>query len=49
MWLLLTAAYGLVNAESKWQHLSDDQYLSIVSEHNLLLPQLFVMHLAMVR
>lgn len=43
LWIFLTASYGLVHANSKWQHLRDDFLLSIGFEHAALLPQLFVM------
>lgn len=42
-WLLLTAAYGLVNANGKWQHQSD----ATLKEHGLkkvaVIPHLFYM------
>lgn len=41
MWLLLAAAYGLVNENYKWQHLSDELFLLIGFEHTALLRQRF--------
>lgn len=40
-WLLLTAAYGLVNANAKWQQHSDDFLRSIGFEQLVYVPQLF--------
>lgn len=44
MWLLLNEAYGLDNANSKWQNLSNYLLLSIGFKHAALLRQLFLMH-----
>lgn len=40
-WLLLTAAYGLVNANAKWQHRSDECLRSIGFSQLVYIPQLF--------
>lgn len=40
-WLLLVAAYGLVNSNAKWQHQSDEAFISLGLEHVALVPQLF--------
>lgn len=43
LWLLLAAAYGLVNANAKWQVLSDALVLALGFEPIALCPQLFAM------
>ena len=40
-WLLLTAAYGLVNANAKWQEEIDGYLLSLGFEQSVYIPQLF--------
>lgn len=40
--LLDVAAYGLLNANDKWQNLSDDALTSLGLEHVDLIPQLFI-------
>lgn len=40
-WLLLTAAYGLVNAGAKWQDMSDDLLRSLGFKQLRYIPQLF--------
>lgn len=40
-WLLLTAAYGLVNANAKWQSQSDQLFFDLGLEQCPVLPQLF--------
>jgi len=42
-WLLLTAAYGLVNAGAKWQEHIDSFLLQIGFIHVIYIPQLFYM------
>jgi len=42
-WLLLTAAYGLVNAGAKWQEHIDSFLLQIGFIHVIFIPQLFYM------
>lgn len=44
MWLLLTAAYGLMNYNCKWQVLSDKILLYIEFLPVAVLPQLFVLY-----
>ena len=41
LWLLLTAAYGLVNANAKWQNQSDNVMLDIGLQQSPHVPQLF--------
>lgn len=41
--VFLTAAYGLVNDNSKWKHLSNDLLVNDGFEPLALLPQIFVM------
>ena len=41
LWLLLTAAYGLVNANAKWQNQSDNVMLDIRLQQSSHVPQLF--------
>ena len=41
VWLLLTAAYGLVNANAKWQNLSDDAMFDLSLTQSRFIPQLF--------
>ena len=40
-WLLLVAAYGLVNSGAKWQHQSDDLLLELGLTQSKYVPQLF--------
>lgn len=40
--MLLTSAYGLVNANSKWQAMSDELLLAIGFEPPRLMPPLFI-------
>lgn len=42
-WLLLTAAYGLVNANAKWQEMSDNLLFDIGFVQVVYVPQLFYM------
>lgn len=42
LWRLHTAAYGLVNANSKWEAINDDQLLAIGFEATPLMPQRFM-------
>lgn len=42
-WLLLTATYGLVNANSKWQKQSDELLYSLNLQQVTAIPQLFYM------
>lgn len=41
LWLLLTAAYGLVNANAKWQVISDQELHEIGFYCSIVLPHLF--------
>ena len=41
LWLLLTAAYGLVNANAKWHFQSDNLMLVIGLTQSTHVPQLF--------
>ena len=41
LWLLLTAAYGLVNANAKWQNQSDNVMLDLGLQQSSPIPQLF--------
>lgn len=41
MWLLLTAAYGLVNANAKWQNHSDNLMFELNLSQSKFIPQLF--------
>ncbi len=41
VWLLLTAAYGLVNANAKWQNKSDDVMFQLGLTQSKFIPQLF--------
>lgn len=43
MCLVLTASYGLVNSNSKWQHLGDSRFLSIGFKHTSLIPLHLIM------
>ena len=40
-WLLLAAAYGLVNANAKWQNQSDELFILLGLTQCPLIPQLF--------
>lgn len=44
LWLLLAAAYGLVNANAKWQAKSDSRLYEIGMTQCQQIPQLFYMH-----
>lgn len=44
VWLLLTAAYGLVNANAKWQMKSDECFFELGLLQCQQIPQLFYMH-----
>ena len=44
MWLLLTAAYGLVNANAKWQVKSDECFFELGMLQCQQIPQLFYKH-----
>eukprot|EP00171_Calliarthron_tuberculosum_P001315 IDg1315t1 len=43
-WLLLTATYGLVNANSKWQEISDELLRSIGYKQLVYVPQVFYIY-----
>lgn len=42
LWLLLVAEYGLINANSKWQAVSDNAFVEIGLQHLAAIPQLFI-------
>lgn len=41
LWLLLTAAYGLVNSNAKWQYQSDNVFLDFGLKQSKHMPHLF--------
>lgn len=42
LWLLLVARYGLINANSKWQYMSDHALVDISLQHVSSIPQPFI-------
>lgn len=42
LWLLLAAAYGLINSNAKWQHQSDLAFFKLGLQQVKLIPQLFI-------